>query len=58
MIKGKEKHEFTFTHWLYSASELTELLYQSGFSSVKVYGNLDGRKYDNQAERLIAVAKK
>ncbi len=58
LIKGNEKHEFNFTHWLYSASELRELLYGSGFSSVKVYGNLAGRKYNNQAERLIVVAKK
>lgn len=58
MLRGTEKHEFIFTHWLYSASELSDLLYASGFKSISIYGNLKGGKYDHQAERLIAVAKK
>jgi SAM-dependent methyltransferase len=46
------------THWIYSAKEIKEMLEQVGFSDVKVYGSLDGRAYDNEAERLVVIATK
>ena len=46
------------THWIYSGKEIKEMLEQVGFSDVKVYGALDGRAYDNEAERLIVIATK
>jgi SAM-dependent methyltransferase len=50
--------EFTVSHRLYSAFELSELLRRVGFGDVTVYGDLDGRAYDENAERLVVVARK
>ncbi len=58
MFDDNQKKEYKFTHWIYSASELSELLYKCGFSNVTIYGSLDGEAYDDKAERLIAVAVK
>lgn len=43
---------------LYSGVELKELLNRAGFGTIQLYGNLAGASYDQQAERLIAVAVK
>jgi len=58
IIDGKTQKEFRFSHWVYSASELSTLLMKSGFSSVKVFGALEGALYDHTARRLVAVAQK
>ncbi len=42
---------------LYAGSELEHLLREAGFGSVELYGSLDGRPYDREAERLVAVAR-
>jgi len=47
-----------FTHFIYSAAELQQMLQQTGFSSVQCYGGWDARDYDLDAERLIVVAEK
>jgi len=46
------------THWIYSANEIKKMLEQVGFSDVKIFGALDGRAYDNEAERQVVVATK
>ncbi len=51
-------HRWDVTHWIYSGSEIKEMLEKVGFSDIKVYGNLDGRPYDNEATRLVVVATK
>lgn len=53
-----KRYEYKFGHRLYSAAELTCLLRDCGFDSVKIYGDFDGCDYDQNAKRLIAVAKK
>lgn len=58
LLQGGERQEFQVSHWLYSASELSGLLRDSGFSSVQIYGDLEGNPYDQNARRLIAVAGK
>ncbi|MBN1795253.1 MAG: class I SAM-dependent methyltransferase [Sedimentisphaerales bacterium] len=58
LLKDGEKHEFSFGHRLYSAAELSGLLWSAGFRSVKVFGNLEGADYDNNAERLVVLATK
>jgi SAM-dependent methyltransferase len=58
MIKENATREFILTHWMYSAEELKELLSNAGFSSINIYGDLSGRKYDENARRLIAIAGK
>jgi SAM-dependent methyltransferase len=55
--KGRAK-TFRFHHSIYSGLELKERLQQSGFVDVKLYGGLDGRAYDSNAQRLIAVGRK
>jgi SAM-dependent methyltransferase len=45
-------------HWLYSGRELREMLEAAGFPSVTLCGDLDGAPYDQEAKRLLAVARK
>jgi len=58
LLNGRKRQEVRFGHRLYSAAELTTLLKDCGFSSVKIYGDFTGVDYDHNAKRLIAVAKK
>lgn len=57
-VVADDKKEFVFTHWLYSARELSTFLRESGFQSVDVYGSLEGGPYDHTATRLVTVAQK
>jgi hypothetical protein len=45
-----------FSHWVYSAAELSCMLKEVGFSSVDIYGSLEGAPYNSESTRLIAVA--
>src|SRR3954452_19732181 len=56
LINGTERRTFTFTHWLYSATELRQLLTEAGFKSSEVYGDLKKSAYDQNANRLAVVA--
>jgi len=58
LIDGDSRKEFTVSHRLYSAAELTSLVLDCGFASVDVYGDLSGAPYDHTAERLVVVAHK
>ena len=58
LIRDGERREFTLGHRLYDGAGLRTLLLNSGFESVALYGDLDGAPYDNDARRLIAVARK
>jgi SAM-dependent methyltransferase len=51
-------HRWEFQHWIYSAAEMKDMLMNVGFSDARVYGNLDGSEYDNEATHIIAVATK
>lgn len=57
-MKGDKKIEFKFSHRIYSAVELSNLLKECGFKKVEVYGNLEGAPYDHKAERLLIVGEK
>jgi SAM-dependent methyltransferase len=58
-LKGpKENYNFRFSHRIYSALELKELLLNCGFESVCIKGGFDGRPYDHNAQRLISIARK
>jgi ubiquinone/menaquinone biosynthesis C-methylase UbiE len=54
---GKEK-EVVSEHRLYCGTELEALLCKCGFSDVKIYGDLAGAPYDQNAKVLVAVARK
>jgi SAM-dependent methyltransferase len=58
LIRGTERIEFQVSHRLYSAVELSALLADVGFTSVAVYGDLDGAPYDHTARRLVVVARR
>jgi len=54
---GKTR-EFSLFCRLYSGVELRDLLRDSGFADIMLYGHLDGRPYNRDAARLVAVATK
>ncbi len=58
MLKGGQRREWSVGHRLYSASELKALLREGGFAGVDAYGWFDGSPYDQNARRLVAVARK
>ena len=57
-ITSGQKEEWSFTHRLFAATELAALMGEAGFKSVKTYGDLEGRPYDNTASKLVVIAQK
>jgi SAM-dependent methyltransferase len=58
ILRAGRRTEIDLSHRLYSAVELEGLLLAVGFGSVEIYGDLDGRPYDQNARRLVAVARR
>jgi len=58
LIRGDQAYRKHYQHYVYTATELRQMLKQAGFSSVTLYGSFDGAPYDMESERLIAVAQK
>jgi SAM-dependent methyltransferase len=56
--KEGERYEYSFAHRVFSAQELKNLLLQTGFRQVDIFGTLEGDPYDEHADRLIALARK
>lgn len=50
--------EYQVTHLLYAGNELAALVRVAGFADVSLFGDLTGRPYDQNAERLVVVARK
>ncbi len=50
------KNRWKFSHWLYSAAELADMLQAAGFSVQQVYGSINGIPYDSEASRLVVIA--
>jgi SAM-dependent methyltransferase len=57
-IRGIERRVSTLILRLYSGAELESLLRSAGFREVSLYGSLSATPYDQNAQRLIAVATK
>lgn len=57
-ITSSGRQEYTVGHRLYSAVELRTLVRSAGFEGLRVFGGLDGRPYDTEAERLVLTARK
>jgi SAM-dependent methyltransferase len=51
-------HRWDVTHWIYSGAEIKGMLESVGFSDVQIFGGLDGRDFDNEADRLVVIATK
>jgi SAM-dependent methyltransferase len=58
VVRDGHATTFEFLLRIYSGQELETLLATAGFSAVRLYGALDGRPYDLEAERLVAVARR
>jgi SAM-dependent methyltransferase len=54
---GKRK-EYIFSHRLYSATELKNLLKECGFNDVRAHGDFKGAPYDQNAKRLVVLGRK
>lgn len=57
-LKDGKETDAVFRHRIFSALELAELLSKAGFQTVEFFGDYDGSLYDQNAKRLIAIAKK
>lgn len=58
LLKGNERIENRVSHRVYAGSEMVRLLERCGFSRVVLYGDLDGRPYDQNARMLITIGYK
>lgn len=58
LLKGAWRREYAVDHRLYDGAGLKALLFDAGFESVAIYGDLAGAPYDNEARRLVALAYK
>ncbi len=58
IIKDGHTRSFTFEHTIYSGRELKDRLISCGFKQVQLFGDLQGAPYNQDATRLIAVARK
>lgn len=58
LVRGKQAYRWEYEHFVYSATELTQMLQSAGFKQVEIYGSFDKEAYDLDAERLVAVARK
>jgi SAM-dependent methyltransferase len=56
VVRDGRARTFEFRLRVYSGQELKALLGAAGFGAVTLYGGLDGRPYDLEAERLVVVA--
>ncbi len=57
-IKGDTVYERSFAIRLYAGTEIRQALLAAGFDEVALYGDLDGRRYDQHAEMQVAVARR
>ena len=57
ILRNGAQRTFHFSHWLYSARELKEMLLGAGFAEVQVYGDFAGATYDAGATRLVVVGR-
>jgi SAM-dependent methyltransferase len=58
VVRDGQARTFAFVLRVYSGQELRALLGAAGFSTVTLYGGLDGRPYGLEAERLVALARR
>jgi len=58
IVQDGEREEFTLRLRLYSGAELAALLREVGFQRVELFGSLEGKAYDHNASRLVALAQK
>jgi SAM-dependent methyltransferase len=55
--RGHAAADRSFVLRLYSANELRDALFESGFRKVDIFGSIEGGPYDQTAKSLVAVAR-
>ncbi len=58
LVRDGKVFRTRFSHTVYSAVELQDRLFDAGFTSVAVYGGLDGSEFNLDSDRLVIVAGK
>lgn len=58
LIRDGRTIDRSFDLRLYSGVEMRNALHAAGFSRVSIFGALDGRPYDQDAQTLVAVARR
>lgn len=58
LLKDGRAQNFSLEHTIYSGRELKDRLLSCGFQQVQLFGDLQGSPYDQEAARLVAVARK
>jgi SAM-dependent methyltransferase len=58
VIQEGQRYEYSVSVRSFSAAELSSHFYECGFSTVQVYGDLEGIEYNHEAKRLIVVGTK
>ena len=58
LMRAGGARAFEFTHRIYSGQEMKDLLAAAGLIGARLYGDLDGRPYGVNVQRLVAVAQR
>jgi len=58
LLTPQGRHDISFVVRLYAATEFGTLLQKAGFSGARFFGSLDGLPYDQNAHRMVAIARK
>ncbi|MBF9015636.1 MULTISPECIES: bifunctional 2-polyprenyl-6-hydroxyphenol methylase/3-demethylubiquinol 3-O-methyltransferase UbiG [unclassified Oceanispirochaeta] len=57
-FKDDKMTEYSFSHRIFSAAEMADLLWKAGFSTIEIYGDFEQSPYDHKAKNLILVGRK
>jgi len=57
-LEGEKLTEYRFSHRIFSALEMAQLMARAGFASIDIYGGFDGSPYDHKASHLILTGRK
>jgi SAM-dependent methyltransferase len=55
VARGQELSRFKYEHNIYSAEELRDMLLQVGFANVRLYSDLSGSAYYEDASKIVIV---
>ena len=58
LMRAGDTRMFEFTHRIYSGQEMKDVLASAGLTEARLYGDLDGRPYGVNVQRLVAVARR
>jgi ubiquinone/menaquinone biosynthesis C-methylase UbiE len=58
LVRKDRSIEHRFHHTIYSAQEMIDRLRAAGFSSIDIYGDLEGAEYTFNSNRIIVVGRK